>query len=129
MLLLFAAMPATLVLGTTLDWGHLAAATLGVALQLGAYAAIGVWASSLTRHATIAAVTAIGLMLLLFLIDAAGSLHAEASAAARWLSLSAHAESFNEGRFSTTDLGYYLIVMLAFLTLTVRRLDAERLPR
>jgi len=129
MLVLFAAMPASLALGTSLDWGHLAAATLGVLLQLGAYAAIGVWASSLTRHATIAAVTAIGLMLLLFLVDAAGTLRSEATAAARWLSLSTHAQSFNEGRFSTTDVAYYLIVMLTFLTLTVRRLDAERLPR
>ena len=127
-LALFVAMPVSLAVGTSLDWGHLAAASLGVLLQLGAYAAIGVWSSSLTRHATIAAVTAIGLMLLLFLFDAAGTLRSEASEAARWLSLSTHGQSFNEGRFSTTDVAYYLIVMLTFLTLTVRRLDAERLP-
>ena len=128
MLALFVAMPAALGFGTSLDWGHLASASLGVLLQLGAYAAIGVWASSLTRHPTIAAVTAIGLMLLLFLFDAAGTLRNEATTAARWISLSTHGQSFNEGRFSTTDLAYYLIVMSAFLTLTVRRLDAERLP-
>ena len=128
MLALFCLMPLSLALGTALDWGHLAAAALGVLLQFGAYAAIGVWSSSLTRHATIAAVTAIGLMLLLFLFDAAGNLRADASEAARWISLSTHGQSFNEGRFSTTDLFYYLIVMLTFLTLTVRRLDAERLP-
>jgi len=129
MVALFALMPLSLALGTALDWGHLAAALLGLLLQLGAYAAIGVWSSSLTRHATIAAVTAIGLMLLLFLFDAAGQLRSEASDAARWISLSTHGQSFGEGRFSTTDIAYYLIVMLTFLTLTVRRLDAERLPR
>jgi ABC-2 type transport system permease protein len=128
MLALFVAMPLSLAAGTSLDWGHLAAAALGLALQLGAYAAIGVWSSSLTRHATIAVVTSIGLLLLLLLIDAAGTLRSEATDAARWLSLSTHGQSFNEGRFSTTDVGYYLIVMLTFLTLTVRRLDAERLP-
>lgn len=128
MLFVFALMPLSLALGTTLDWGHLAAATLGVLLALGAYAAIGLWCSSLTRSPTIAAVTAIGLMLLLYLFDVAGQLRSEATEAARWISLSTHGASFGEGRFSTTDVAYYLIVMVTFLTLTVRRLDADRLP-
>ena len=118
-----------LAFGTALDWGHLGASALGVLLALGAYAAIGLWCSSLTRSPTIAAVTAIGLMLLLYLFDVAGQLRNEATEAARWISLSTHGASFNEGRFSTTDVAYYLIVMATFLTLTVRRLDADRMPR
>ena len=128
MLGVFVLMPLSLSLGTALDWGHLGAATLGVLLALGAYAAIGLWCSSLTRSPTIAAVTAIGLMLLLYLFDVAGQLRSEATEAARWISLSTHGASFGEGRFSTTDVAYYLIVMVTFLTLTVRRLDADRLP-
>jgi ABC-2 type transport system permease protein len=129
MLGLFTLMPLSLALGTSLDWGHLGAAVLGVLLALGAYAAIGLWCSSLTRSPTIAAVTAIGLMLLLYLFDVAGQLRSEATEAARWVSLSTHGASFGEGRFSTTDVAYYLIVMATFLTLTVRRLDADRMPR
>ena len=128
MLGIFVLMPLSLSVGTALDWGHLGAATLGALLALGAYAAIGLWCSSLTRSPTIAAVTAIGLMLLLYLFDVAGQLRSEATEAARWVSLSTHSASFNEGRFSTTDVAYYLIVMFTFLTLTVRRLDADRLP-
>jgi ABC-2 type transport system permease protein len=128
MLAVFALMPLSLAFGTALDWGHLAAATLGVLLAFGAYAAIGLWCSSLTRSPTIAAVTAIGLMLLLYLFDVAGQLRSEVTEAARWISLSSHGASFAEGRFSTTDVAYYLIVMATFLTLTVRRLDADRLP-
>ena len=128
MLMVFVLMPLSLALGTTIDWGHLAAVTLGTGLQFAALAALGIWCSSLTRTPAIAAVVGIVITLLLYLIDAGGQATGGVTEATRWLSLAAHGASFSEGRFSTTDVAYYLIVMFTFLTLTVRRLDADRLP-
>jgi ABC-2 type transport system permease protein len=128
MLTMVLSMPLALAVGTSMDWMHLSSAVVGAMLQLGVCAAIGLYFSSLTRTPTIAAVSAIVATLFLYLIDIAGQMRAEASEAARWLSLSNHGQSFAEGRVSTTDVAYYLIVMFTFLTLTVRRLDADRLP-
>src|SRR5690606_20858052 len=53
-------MPVSLALGTTLDWGKLAAATLGLMLMVSAFAAAGLFLSSLTRQPMLAAVAAFG---------------------------------------------------------------------
>lgn len=127
MLTCVALMPASLALGTSLDWGQLAAAVLGLALQLAAFAAIGLYASTLTRQPTIAAVTTVGILLLFWLIDLAGSVLEPATALTKYLSMGTHNQSFVEGRFSSADAGYYLLLVTFFLGLSVRRLDAERL--
>ena len=44
-----------------------------------------------------------------------------------YLSLLKHFESFNRGMIDTTDLAYYILFIVLFLTLAIRRLDAERL--
>ncbi len=58
-------MPVSLALGTTLDWGKLAAATLGLMLMVSAFAAAGLYLSTLTRQPLVAAVATFGLLLLL----------------------------------------------------------------
>ena len=127
MLACVAVMPVSLAIGTALDWGQLGAAVLGLALQLAGFAAVGLYASTLTRQPTIAAVTTVGILLLLWLIDIAGSAFEPASGVAKYLSMSTHNQSFVEGRFSSADVGYYLLLTVFFLGLSVRRLDAERL--
>ena len=43
------------------------------------------------------------------------------------LSLLRHFDPFSRGMLDTRDLSYFLLFILTFLTLTVRRLDADRL--
>jgi len=43
------------------------------------------------------------------------------------LALSAHLRGFLSGVFSSVDLIYYLLLVVAFLGLSVRRLDSMRL--
>jgi len=73
LLVMLAAMPASLYAGTTLDTGKLAAGILGLALLLASFAAIGVFMSSLTEQPVVAAVSTFGLLLLLWIIDWSGS--------------------------------------------------------
>ncbi|HEX7028967.1 MAG TPA: ABC transporter permease [Gammaproteobacteria bacterium] len=122
---LLAAMPLSLAAGTDLDLGRLLASVLGLFLMMAAFASAGLFMSTLTKHAGVAAVATFGLLLLLWLMNAAGG----ADGVMNWLSLLAHYQAMLRGMFATGDVIYYLVLTAAFLAFSVRRLDAERLQR
>jgi len=124
---LIALMPLSLLAGGTLDFGKLAAGLLGLTLVLGAFAAAGLFMSSLTAQPVVAAVSTFGLLLLVWIIDWAGASREGLGDTLARLSLLRHYEGFIKGVVSTADLAYYLLFIVFFLGLTVRRLDAERM--
>jgi gliding motility-associated transport system permease protein len=124
---LIALMGLSLALGTDLDLGKLAAATLGMLLVASAFAAAGVFMSSLTRHPAVAAISTFGLLLFLWIIDMASQSDGQASGLFQYLSITFHYDSFFRGIVDTRDVAYYLIFIVMFLALAVRRLDADRL--
>lgn len=127
LLVLLAAMPLALYAGTTLDAGKLAAGLLGLALLLSAIAAIGVFMSSLTEQPVVAAISTLGLLLMLWIIDWSGGSGEGVTELLPYLSLKTHFESFLKGLFSTADVAYYLLLIATFLLLGIRRLDQQRL--
>ncbi len=128
MLALVASMPLALLLGGWLDFGQLGAGLLGLGLLIAAFVAIGSFLSALTDHPTVAGVSTFGTLLLLWIVDWAGE-SAEWGGVLPYLSLLNHYEPLLKGMLDSTDLVYYAIFTALFLTLTVWRLDAERLPR
>ena len=44
-----------------------------------------------------------------------------------YISMTKHYQSFTRGVFDSADIIYYLLFIVTFLTLTVRRLDSDRL--
>lgn len=124
--LLLGAMPLSLTIGTDLDFGRLLAGMLGLFLMTAAFASAGLFMSTLTKQPVVAAVATFGILLLLWLINAAG---AESDTVSQWLSLMQHYQAMLRGMFATGDIVYYLVVITAFLAFSVRRLDAERLQR
>jgi ABC-2 type transport system permease protein len=127
LLALLAAMPVSLYAGTTLDAGKLAAGLLGLALLLTSIAAIGVFMSSLTEQPVVAAISTLGLLMLLWIIDWSGDSQEGMTELLPYLSLKTHFESFLKGLFSTADVAYYLLLTATFLILAIRRLDQQRL--
>ncbi|WP_303909387.1 ABC transporter permease subunit [Thiohalomonas denitrificans] len=119
-------MPLSLLLGGTLDFGLLAAQVLGLTLMLAAFAAAGLFMSTLTGQPVVAAVGSFGILLLLWILDWADSADAGSGLFA-YLSLQHHHEALLKGIFDTSDLVYYLLFITTFLVLSIRRLDAERL--
>lgn len=115
-------MPLSLLLGTDLDLGKLLSIFLAMILLLGSFASIGLYLSSLTDNQTIAAVSTFGALLMLWIIE-----WNTESTVFHYLSLLAHHQPLLEGLFDTTDVGYFLLIMLLFLGLTVRKLDGDRL--
>ncbi len=128
MLALIALMPLTLLIGGTLDFGRVFSGLTGLALLLAAFAAVGLFMSTLTSQPTIAAVSTFGVLLLLWIIDwASTSGSGEISTVFGYLSLLRHYESLLKGIFDSTDVVYYLLFIITFLVLSIRRLDSERL--
>ncbi len=128
LLALMALMPLSLLAGTSLDLGKLAAGLLGLGLLLAAFAAAGLYMSSLTETPAVAAISTFGLLLLLWIIDWSGRGDSEISGVLAYLSLTGHYESLLKGLFNSSDVIYYLLFIFTFLVLSIRRLDAQRLP-
>lgn len=120
-------MPLSLLVGTDLDVGKLAAGLLGLTLVVAAFAAIGLYMSSLTEQPTVAAVTTFGLLLLLWIIDWAGNTDTGGSNTLAQLSMLRHYEPLLKGLFNSADVAYYLLIIALFIGFTIRRMDATRL--
>jgi ABC-2 type transport system permease protein len=129
MIALLALMPVSLALGTTPDWGKVAAGLLGLVLLLSSFTAAGLYVSSLTSAPLIAAVASLGLLLFLVVLFVAGSASGVEGGVFSYLSHFSHYLSFVKGIFDSADFIYYLLFILGFLTLTTRRLDNLRLLR
>lgn len=125
-LVLFAAMPLSLITGTHLDLGFIAAGSLGLFLMMLAFGSAGLFVSTLTKEPTIAAVVSFGLLLLMWLIQVVADQQTALSPLFGYLSLISHFESLRRGVFNTADVVYYLLFTLFFLWLAVLRLDIER---
>ena len=120
-------MPLSLYLGTSPDAGKLLSIYIGMLLLLAAFAAIGLYLSSLTENQTIAAISTFGVLLMLWIIDWLGTSVSNGHSVLTYLSILKHHQSMLEGVFKSSDIAYYLIIITGFLVLTIRQLDRERL--
>ena len=105
------------------DWGPIYSGFLGLLLLAGALGAIGLLISGLTTNQIVAAVIALGVGILLWMIDSIGHLLPEPfDTIVTSMSLVAHFTPFATGALFLTDLGFFLSVILGCLFLTVRTL-------
>ncbi|MBF0219044.1 MAG: ABC transporter permease subunit [Gammaproteobacteria bacterium] len=113
----------------SLDLGLLATGLLGLLLISAAFAAAGLFISTLTDQPAVAAVASFGLLLLLWVIDIGGREMREGAVGTvlQYLSLQRHYEPMLQGLLRSSDLIYFLLFIGTFLILAVRRLDADRL--
>ncbi len=127
MLALVAVMPLSLLAGGEIDMGLWASGLLGLVLLLASFCSIGLYVSTLTTQPTVAAVATFGLLLLLWVLNLAGSTGNEGGGVLSYLSLLSHYQPLLKGIFSSADIIYYLLLISSCLVLSVRRLDADRL--
>jgi ABC-2 type transport system permease protein len=126
LLALLAVMPLSLLPATALDLGRIGAGLLGLFLIMLSFSAAGLFASSLTREPTIAAVVAFGLLLMLWLTQILAYQEIPFAEVFNYVSLIGHFDSLRRGIFNTADVLYYVLLTSLFLWLTVQRLDLER---
>jgi ABC-2 type transport system permease protein len=125
-LLLTLALPISLAHGVSLDWGKLAAASLGTFLALAVLGAIGVACSAFASHPAVAAVAALMIGLALNCINLGAQLAGINSGFINWLAMSTHQESLLRGLVSSTDLVWFVLAIAVALALGAQRLAADR---
>lgn len=131
--LLVLAMPLTLAGNTRLDFGLLGTLTLALLLLATGFAAVSLFASSLTAQPIAAALLAFGLLLaMLFMGETAG----DSLRARGWLVPAAFAQVFSplrnfeplgKGIIDSYAIVCSLLLAAGFLILAIRRLDGQRL--
>jgi len=102
------------------DWGPIYSGFLGLLLLAAALTAIGLLVSGLTSNQLVAAVVAMGLGILLWMIDTLGYLLPDPfDTIITHLSLVAHFTPFATGALFLSDVGFFLTIVLAGLFLSV----------
>jgi len=125
LILFIGAMLSTLNIWADIDFGFLLTNSLGLLLMVAGFSALGIYFSSLTQQPVIAAIlTFIALFALMMLDRFFGD---DPTNVLGSLSLTRHFQSFASGLIDSADIVYFILFAVTFLTLTVRRLDADRL--
>ena len=107
--------------------GPLLSGYLGIILFGAAGISVGLLASSLTSNQIVAAVTSMGiLVLLVFLKPAADQVTGVASTIVSQISITTHFDDFVRGVIDTGNVVYYVSLAAVFLFLTVRCLETRR---
>ncbi|KQT38060.1 MULTISPECIES: ABC transporter permease [unclassified Methylophilus] len=118
-------MLSTLNLWSDIDFGYIIANTLGLLLLTGSFCALGIYFSSLTSQPIIAGILS---FIVSFILMILGRFFAnDPTNVAGQFSFSTHFQSFANGLLDTADLAFFILFIITFLTLTIRRLDADRL--
>ena len=116
-----------LVVGADPDPGPMWAGYLGLVLYGATALSIGMLTSTLTSNQIVAAVVALGILLVLYFTDyAAGTLTGLPAAIVQEIGIKSHFDDFDRGVIDTKHVVYYVMVTAFFLFLTVRALESRR---
>lgn len=117
------AVVSVLALGTPMDFGLLFANMLGLLLLTASYAALGLYVSALTAQPVLASIGTLAALLALWLLDGSSS---DGNHLLHTLTPTGHFQNLNGGLLDSTDLVYYLLFCIFFISLTIRRLNNNR---
>ena len=125
LIVFIALMLSTLNIWSDIDFGFIIANSIGLWLLVASFSALGLYFSSLTQQPVVAAILTFVALFALMILDRffAG----DPSNTLASLSLMRHFQSFSSGLIDSGDIAYFVLFIMTFLTLTVRRLDADRL--
>ena len=115
----------TLNIWSDIDFGYIIANSVGLWLMVASFSALGLYFSSLTQQPVVAAILSFIALFGLMMLDRLFS--GDPSNMSANLSLMHHFQSFSRGLIDTADIAYFVLFTGFFLTLTIRRLDADRL--
>ncbi len=99
---------------------------LGLYLLTCAYAAIGLFMSSLTSYPVVAAICTIGIFGILAYIKGIGQDIAFVRDITYWLAISGRVETFIGGMITSEDLLYFLLVIVLFIGLSILKMQTSR---
>jgi ABC-2 type transport system permease protein len=111
------------------DYPHILVALLAIFLLLSAYAAIGIFVSSLTTYQAVAAISTFVLLAFMNYIGKVGQGLDFVRDLTHSLSMPSRTERMIAGLLNTRDVIYYLAIIGIFLGFTMTKLEMERLSK
>jgi len=120
-----AMMISVLNLWADIDFGYIIANAIGLWLLVAGFSSLGLYFSSLTQQPVVAAILSFVALFMLMLLDR--FLSGDPTNPVNYISLMQHFQPFSRGLIDTRDIAYFALFIITFLTLTIRRLDADRL--
>jgi ABC-2 type transport system permease protein len=122
LVLLWGGIPVSLLLGAGIDLGRLLATLVGLGLFVATLLALAVWLSALSGQPAVAGLATFALGLMLMQLQTG----ADAQGVLAYLGLLTHYEPFLRGRLAIADIAYHGVLIVGFLALAIRRVDALR---
>lgn len=111
---------------TPIDIGVLASSALGLMFASVAFTAIGMFFSSITRHAIIAVAASVICLLLLWLLGSVPNSEGGVMSSLSVFAIPTHLTGFFQGFISSADIVYFMVLTIVFIALTIIRLDSLR---
>ncbi len=109
------------------DTGPIITGYIGIFLQAAAFLGVGLMASSLTSNQIVAAAICFAFLLILWLSDNLGQfLGGTVGSIISYMSVITHFQSFPQGVVQSTDVVYYLTLMLFGITFSTLVLQSRR---
>ncbi|MBO9632644.1 MAG: Gldg family protein [Chitinophagaceae bacterium] len=99
---------------------------LGIYLLICAYAAVGLFMSSLTSYTVVAAMGTLAMLAVLNYVKTVGQEIEFVRDITYWLAISGRADTFIAGMITSEDLLYFLVVIGMFLGFTILKLQTGR---
>ncbi len=119
--------PAFLAIYGSPDFGPIAAGYLGLLLIGGCYLVVGLFVSSLTKNQIVAFIGSLGILLVIFFLEAAIQLPDNwMMSVLAYLSLSSHFMPFTKGLIDLGDVVFYVSFIAFFLFATVRSVESRK---
>jgi ABC-2 type transport system permease protein len=111
------------------DYPHILVALFAIYLLINAYAAIGIFVSSLTTYQAVAAISTFVVLAFMNYIGTVGQDMDFVRDLTYSLSMPSRAERMMDGLLNTRDVIYYLAITGMFLTFTITKLELERVSK
>lgn len=111
------------------DFTHILVALLAAYLLINAYAAIGIFVSSLTSYQAVAAISTFVVLAFMNYIGTIGQGIDFVRDLTFSLSMPSRAERMMAGLLNTRDVIYYLVICGMFLAFTITKLEMERVSK
>jgi ABC-2 type transport system permease protein len=108
------------------DMPHVLSGLLGIYLLTCAYAAIGLFMSTLTSYQVVAVVSTLAVLTIMNMIGDLGKNIAWLRDVAYWLSLKGRSNDMLQGLICSEDVIYYLLIITMFIMLSICKLNNER---
>jgi ABC-2 type transport system permease protein len=109
------------------DKGPIITGYVGIFLQAAAFLSVGLWASSLTQNQIVAAIVSFAALLILWLSDNLGQfLGGTIGSIVSYTSVINHFQSFPQGVIQSSDVIYYLTLVIAGIVLSTLSLQSRR---